>query len=788
MNNGRVGFQFSLKNVQQEISFDTRLNIREEFNFLRYSSVLGENSSSIAFLDAQSINVRDNLLIKDRTNLVSENTLGKFFEQTFLSQSFEVNNKNFLLTDIFKTTSEGELAPLYYKHDLTLYDFVSNVEILDGDFNPVNLDLYEYFDEEVKLGRPAKHLYTNLKSVYDPQTRTYEVFYVRFKNSTGGFVVDLLNPKPFYSEADFTTNAKSRAYKIIAGIFDTKVEIFFDSHNFSPTPPVIGNRYSIKITDDDRIHIVSPPELSSTEKWYLRINPGEFYRTTLSGVLRYHLPEYFNQLFNPTKPYKILVEKRAIVLDSRLVYTDLKPIANLGIDGFYVYLAVKDKSGRIKRALTDDPSPGVYITPEGNITDVYYEPGTIQSISEEDGFIRLTVDIPVDARVDITYRYVENFVEYRGITVNSTINPRVLNNRIVNYIIPDIDGSLSRAAYHLMVNENGEIIDSNESDKYINVLSTATGGTTTTLIDATLADEDIYSGFELEVLSGVNSGRKLQITSYNIVSRELTVASHFVAAIETGIQYRINKKYTSYNYQDSISGLTFNYIGWEETYLSDPFYYVLLSDTYCIQTIAPQNIGVIDTRVKGGGIKKDYFKKAIELQDEVQWYWDKGDWDGKSYPGMGAILVELPREILQEIGGPFSREQVRDITIKHMGEGSYPVIRYYDRSTSIVDFIPEDKRITLVWKDVGAGSYNIYMGLSPDNMTLYRSVAGIITELTVDELENNKIYYFKIHAVNGGIESLPSRPVFGTPYNPAQVPLNAVYGETNYAEGIYNDA
>lgn len=784
---GSLGLEFSINQFPVQGDFDVRINIREDFNFLRYGSEFGLQNVGVSFLDSDPINVNNNLIIKDSTSSVPENSPLSFSETIYTSQNFDIGNAKFLITDVIKTESTGDETPLYYRHDLSTYSSISNIEVLDGDFNPVNNDLFLYADEEASLGFARKSVYTNLRSDFDSVAQTYTVYYIRFKDdSSGAFITELLNPKPFYEESTFSTAATDRAYTVTPTFGNAGVVVHFDSRTYSPTPLSGSHRFSVKVEGDRRVSIVRPADLPATEKWYLRINPGEFFKNTVDGDARYYVPEYEQQLFSPVAPFKLLVEKEARVITSRLLYLEPKPISNLGIDGFYLYVIIRNKFGQTVRALTNDPNATVYTRPDGVITNVFFEKDAIQSIAEEDGFIRLETDIPVDADVYITYRYSEAYLTYRGINVNSTGNPKILNNKIVVYVTPEFSSTLAKTVYHIMVDENDLILDGNQTEDFLTVEGTSTGGSINTLNDTSLSVTDIYTGFELEVLSGTNAGRKLKITGYVPGSKEITVAENFESSMVAGTKYRINKKLNSYSYEDSVSSTVFNYDGWLETYLSSPNHYVVLGDVFAIQTIAPQDISKSDIRIRGGGLKSTSIDDALRLQDEVQWYWDIGYWDGQPYPGMGGILVELPRSILKEVGGSFSREQVLEIVERHMAHGSYPIIKYYDRSTRITDVQPSNQKIFLSWLNVGAAAYNIYVGQNPDQLSLYRAVAGVITELEIEDLENDKVYYIMVESVVGGVAQLPSRIAFAIPFDPTTTKPPAVYGETDYSGGTYS--
>jgi hypothetical protein len=788
MAKSRIGLNFSIKDFPISKNYDLRINCREEFNYLRYGSNFGESNVGVSYLTSTPINVRDNLILEDLTGELNENSSRITTEEYFTEQNFEVVNGKFLMTDVFRTTSAGDEVPLYKRHNLNDWDNISQIEVLNGEFEPVNPDLYLYLDESATLLTETRSIYTNLESSYDSVENSYTVYYVRFTdNNTGRQVVELLNPVPFYVEAGFTATARDRVYRLTASNESTEVEVWFNSLLFSPTPPSSNQRFAVKTTGSNKIKIIKPIDLPAVNRWYLRVNLGEFYRNT--GVpgerLRYYVPEYFGQFFSPVPPFKLSIEQRGRTLDNYLLQIEPSPIANLEIDGFYIYIALKDSIGRTVRALTNDPGASAYITPEGKVTNVFYEKDTIDSMAVDTGFIRLNTSVATDLTPYITYRYNEQFYTYRGLSVNSTINPTILNKRILMYVVPERLTTINRSVYHLLVDDNGNIVESAENENFQTYSSVAAGGDLNSIQDPSLSDSDIYTSYEVEIVKGRNAGRKLKITSYDEITKTLFVTVPFDNNIEAGDEYRINKKANDYSTFDSVSGTTFDYDGWLTTYTAAPHYYVALANVYPIQTIAPADVQDTDIRLRGGGIKEQFVNDALDLQDEVQWYWDIGYWDGKPYPGMAAIIVEIPRQVLQEVGGAFTREQVESAVREHMAEGSYPVIRYYDRSTKILSLNPGNTEVNIEWQDVGASLYNLYVGIGPESLQLYRTYNGAITEAVVEGLENNKTYYFRVVSVVAGVEQLPSRTVFAIPYDPSTVKPGAVYGVTIFNEGTY---
>lgn len=788
MATSRIGLTFSVKDFPISKNFDLRINCREEFNYTRYGSTFGDSNVGLSYITSDPINVRENLILDDLTGSLDENSSRISTEEYFYEQNFEVTNGKFLISDVFKTTSGGQEVPLYKKHDLSNYTDIANIQVLDGNFNPVNPDQYHYIDETATLGVETRSVYTNLESSYEGETNSYTVYYIRFTDTlTGKQVVQLLNPVPFYIEAGFTATAKDRVFRLTSSNERTEVEVWFNSLLFSPTPPASNQRFAIRTTGTNKIKIVKPIDLPPVNRWYLRVNLGEFYRN--SGVpgerLHYYIPEYYSQFFSPVPPFKLSIEQRGRTLDDYLLHIAPYPIADLGIDGFYIYIAMKDSIGRTARALTNDPMASAYITPEGKVTDIFYEKDAIDSMSVDTGFIRLTTSVDADLTPYITYRYDEKYYTYRGVSVNSTITPRVLNKRILMYVIPERSTVINRSVFHLLIDDSGNILESAENPDFQTYESVAEGGNLNSVVDSTLSLADTYTGYEVEIITGENAGRKLKITSYDSNTKTLLFLTSFEFNIKEGDEYRINKKADSYSTYDELTATTFNYDGWIDTYSQAPYYYVMLTNVYPVQTIAPSDVETTDIRLRGGGIKEKNINEALDLQDEVQWYWDVGYWDGKPYPGMAAVIVEIPREVLDEVGGAFTREQVDSIVRKHMATGTYPVVRYYDRSTKITTVSPGDTVVDVEWQDVQANIYNLYLGIGPDSLELYKSYNGSITEATIEGLENNKTYYFRIVAVLGGVEQLPSRTAYAIPYDPSTVKPGALYGATIYNEGTF---
>lgn len=767
---GSVSFNYTLNNFEIKKSFDTRVNVKDELEFLRFSTSFESQAVGLSYISSPGINADKNILLIDTSNSIVKNAKQNIEELEYLSDDFIIDYAGFYISDVVKDI-DGVIQPLYFWHDLTNAPHINNLEILDGNKMPIDQKFWLYQDETNKLGYDRRGIYLNLQCNINTLDNRYEIYYVRYKNLDTNLVVEeLLDSSPFYSQASFTSTRDKRDYIVTQINSEYNLKIVFDSLNFSPTPALSTQRFWLKRKNQSKIFLEKPGVVSPNERWNLKISPGDYFH----NGFKYWVPEYYTQLFSPTFPYRLIKEKEAVVITPNLIYIDTNPIADLNIDGYYIYIAVKSSNGTVKRVFTNDPNADTYITKQGFVTDIFYEKDVITSISAGSGFIQLNQKIDSTDKVYVTCRYIERYYLYDFLSVNPSINPEVLGRKLVFYIVPDAS---ERSVHHLVIDDKGIILDATETGDYISIESQATGGSVSSLIDSTLGVEDFFTGYELEILSGPNSGSKSKITGYNTTTKVLQIATILPFPITSKTLYRIVKKYEDY----SSSG--FNYIGWEGRATINSYFKI--GEVYVVQSLSIPEISSLDTRILGGGISESNVESALQLQNEAAWYWDLGKWDGNAYPGMGAIVVDLPRYILKELGGEFDRDQVEEIVKRHAASGSYIIVNYYDESTEIKKIEPSNGKAYIEWYLIDANQYNIYVGNSPDNLALYSTEPGTRTSLTLTNLENEKIYYVQVGPIVGGIERLRSRVLGFMPFDFSSTLPTMKYGEGKFIEGSY---
>lgn len=92
----------------------------------------------------------------------------------------------------------------------------------------------------------------------------------------------------------------------------------------------------------------------------------------------------------------------------------------------------------------------------------------------------------------------------------------------------------------------------------------------------------------------------------------------------------------------------------------------------------PFDLTIIDARKRGGGIKESISDKTISTKnkDLNLSYWDISPWDGIAYQKNGSVLITLPKEVLKDYGGNFTRNQVEEYINQFIALGVFYHVEY----------------------------------------------------------------------------------------------------------------
>jgi hypothetical protein len=119
---------------------------------------------------------------------------------------------------------------------------------------------------------------------------------------------------------------------------------------------------------------------------------------------------------------------------------------------------------------------------------------------------------------------------------------------------------------------------------------------------------------------------------------------------------------------------------WKLIYSSHPEY-VLLARLLVKENATVEDCKVIDTRQRGGGLKKDIPYQTIANESiGKQQYFDIGDWNGVPYYKNGNVILSLPKRILKEYGGLYSESEVREKVNQHLGFGIFLILEFHEEA------------------------------------------------------------------------------------------------------------
>lgn len=126
---------------------------------------------------------------------------------------------------------------------------------------------------------------------------------------------------------------------------------------------------------------------------------------------------------------------------------------------------------------------------------------------------------------------------------------------------------------------------------------------------------------------------------------------------------------------------------------------VLLAKVQVRPNSTMENLTLVDTRVRGGGLRESVSADTqANKEPESRHYWDIADWDGTPYPENGVYVVRLPMHLLKEKGGRFTEADIEKAVAKHTAFGVLPVIEYIDETKEILPR-PSSVSTELRWEE-----------------------------------------------------------------------------------------
>lgn len=479
---------FTVDSVTKKIEVPVSLVSKRRYQWLRYNSQVPKHGVAISFLGLPQLTEKNILLfnagpsvntdayLEDKESLVKISLVNNGS-----SQKFETKLTDFYLTDIKNTLDKGVEQPLFFYHLMANNDGTvitgyapGSVKILDKDMNEVDKSLWqEPIAEEDTDGNTVYKVYHSLEFRFDQDSNQYVIYYLHFRSDTGEEVFKLLESRRVFDklyDINDTLSTASKTYQVYptsAGVYEVVTRYL----------GAINNDLYFKPALTGQIKAFKPANVTHENSWQLRFTNGGFIAQVEDEVYRYAIPEFNRQAFYQNRISERIRETSVInglnegrVLGAKLVQSLYNPLVVDSARGMYLEVIILDKDGVAYDGYTNNPYKLYWSNPEETYTIQLRDFSRMNNFSfnAETGFIYLPYEIKEIDRVLINGTYRENYFEYDEIEVNPVYNRSVLDKKLLFYLNPQkvIDRLLilddpykDRGLYHLLVDENGLIID-----------------------------------------------------------------------------------------------------------------------------------------------------------------------------------------------------------------------------------------------------------------------------------------------------------------------------------------
>lgn len=451
-----------------------------------------------------------------------------------------------------------------------------------------------------------------------------------------------------------------------------------DTSNFYLAARVVREKqvfapvFSIKYLRDMQIKAELPVESDTGNGWYIRIKNGSFVRKLPDKTLLFYVPEYYYQTYDPVEgpPIKTVTEK-ATVIDDRVIRVKRTPLF-------------------VRTDIFGNPT-NLEVRINGSTTG-------ISKWNSASGIIELTGTVSTNDVVEVTYCYYETCFEYRGfVDSNGRYWHLDLNPSKGHYVtVRDVDGEIKDVPSFYLLNKT----------VFVYLRAAAELETGRQIVGEELKVELANGKWIAHTKYNVNTARPYRLyLKYGGIELPCTVENKLLSYEFLSSNTIRFSNYTPLpNYYDRITidyetddftgdikpgtfrpSTIFHVIGNDSDEVIEDDEVILLAKVLVRPNANKDNIVLIDTRTRGGGLKEEIDDDTRKyLEPESDYYLDIGYFDGEPYPENGVVIVKLPQTILKEYGGRFNREEVREIVKKHMAFGTLPVIEFVDKSNLIL--------------------------------------------------------------------------------------------------------
>jgi hypothetical protein len=662
----------------------------EEFVYL---DKIKDSSVPVSYFESKPIDSWKNIQLINKTYVLPSN------ETNFISadntwteiagRSYTSRYKEVALTTETFIENSGRKKPLFFKHILPENTKEAKLEIVTRG-NKVKIDDGFVFDIENDV------IYTNYKNYFDPDTGAYRIFFIVSSDVNGKATHELLSPVEATKEASWEdiiltgedAGSLTEAYPVYNREKNSDGYTFYLNRN---------STWYAKPLENSTIKPMLPSSRDPEDAWHLSFTNGDFTTNVNGSTKRYYVPEYDTQPFAPYKPYIYAPYKRLLYVNENILAATKTNLAIMPENSRHITIFAYDEDGLLKSAYTTDQSlhgKRAFKKEENEkvvnktLKDIFYEADKISAYDNQGGFILLNTRLNSQDTYYASFSYEAKSLEYTELNLNPLSNKSALDHIYVFYIHPNAN-SYDKAIHYLKINRSGEIVfcSQRQGRAHPNLQALNEDGTPNT-----------------------NSIIGMKYTS-------LTEDNSFI------------KKYCV-------------------PYMNEYAYYVLC-EVAVLETEQEEDAFIVDVRRDGGVIKQELFEKAIRANNKILQSKLGYGTEGQQVPVNGVLVINAPITLLEEYGGPFTKEEAEKFLKTYTNQSEYTIIDWVYEKAEISGWSQTTgtATLTVTWegpdltykfyrKDTAVGEWELIHSIEnpPEGNIEYTDLG----------LTSNKRYYYQV--------------------------------------------
>ncbi len=653
-----------------------------------YSKWIQEAACPLDYFENETINAEKNMFIFDKSFLADNN---KQLLSAFVNKFNQVDTnvvltpyKSILVTNVLAVSKEGTEIPLFYKHELPIGAKEVDIEISTN----MNSEIYGSY----KIDIENLSIYTNYQNHFNFETGEYRIFFLHIVDKNGNSIRELLNPvksvkELSWEDIDLETGLPKK------GLLSFTTEQNVSGYTFRMNG---DGPWYWKPTDTSTINIIKPAGISRKDNWNIRIKNGELKTYSNGKYVKYWIPEFAQQPFNPFIPYSFALNKSMYYVNERTLSFTHGDVAVYPKRVMHLEIFCYDENDSLVEIFTTDESK------KGSFyrdTNVIYKTEVIDSWDNKSGIVALNENIESRYSYYANHFFQLKSYEMKEISFNPLQNKEVKDYTWVIYCIPDLSYD-EKSIHYLGVDKAGVI-------RYVSQ-----------------GESRGYPNFKMKNIDG----------SFN----KFTML---------GKQYKTSSS-TDKSFVNLYSNLTEN-----------DYQYLILGEVYIMEKEIREDSFFVDVREKTRFLKKDnlsdIFKRNPRIVQSIYGYGE----EGQEYAKNNALIYELPITLLNEYGGQLNEKQIEKILRKVAPISKKIIVKYIHKSPGIkIDNTEIGKiKISLSWEGPGL-TYRIYRKERPQQkFTMVKEIVNPTEAFEYIDMDlERKKYFYQFSIVENGIEYPPT--------------------------------